>query len=212
MAADVPDDASMFDATRCEVVRMPPLRRDIAYWGVPANRDEDRSSKKRKARDDDTRHEMVPTSGMHAPRDKFSGIGEPRRISLDDDSDDDSVDGADGAVQQPGSIRRSPSNSVNSESMFSAASTRAASVDWTRTPDADTECRAPASKKAALSVRSGSCSPSGPSGPRPVAAHRTASAPKRGSGRSSRNWLEEARGELEMDGPLLGAYRSNAFA
>jgi hypothetical protein len=202
--------ADIFDAVKLEVVRMPQMRHEIAYWGVLANRSERPRSNKRKICAADEQSGEVEDQSVHTQRSQLSELGGTRALSLDDSSDADSAD------ESARPIRRSPSTSINSESMFSAAPTHAASCDWNRdtcterieNPFASKSTPAPPSANACGHARAAAAAaPSAQNTYRVSAAKK----PKKKSHLRT-NWLEEERGETEMAGPIISRPIGNTFA
>jgi hypothetical protein len=200
--------AEIFDAVKLEVVCMPQMRREIAYWGVLANRSERPRSNKRKICAADEQSDEEDRS-VHTKRSQLAELGGTRALSLDDSSDVDSAD------ESARPIRRSPSTSINSESMFSAAPTHAASCDWNRetftdrieNPFASKSTEAPPSANACGYARTAAvAAPSATNTYRPQEAKK----PKKSHRRT--NWLDEERGETVMAGPITSPPIGNTFA
>ena len=161
--------ATVTDLEHEIVARMPRLRHNISFWDSAASRRrrDEQQSKKRKSCEDE-------------------GLVCEKTISLNNGSDDESLDEifSSAAHKYPSLMRRSPSNSTNSESMFSEASTHVA--------DEFTSSRRPYSN-----------TKSTPAHP-----------PKRQSKQQKSTkiyWLDAERGGDDAHGPIK-SYGSNPYA
>jgi len=198
--------AEIFDAVKLEVVRMPQMRHEIAYWGVLANRSEHPRSNKRKICAVEEQSDEVDDHSVHMQRSQLSELGGTRALSLDDSSDVDSAD------ESARPIRRSPSTSINSESMFSAAPTHAASCDWNRDTCTERIENPFASKPTPTPPIANACGHARTAASGSTNTYRPPAAKKPKKSHLRTNWLDEERGETEMTGPIISRPVSNTFA
>jgi hypothetical protein len=200
------EDANVFDASICDVVKLPRIRHDLSYWSKISNRSDEKSSKKRRINEIDLDEDTtLQTRAPKRPSNMLAGAD-----TSESSSDDESIPACDSATMP---IRRSPSNSINS--MKSAASTQFNCSRWSVPDDSrrkqyekDTTCNSvgrlafpqPAPRTSRPSASSSSTS---------RAPHRKA--PKQRTGDHQPHWVTQERGYIEATDPQ-DALRPNMYA
>ena len=196
---------------------MPSVRHDMDYWGRLANKEQDRKSKKRKiCDDDDGRIDAIDPSLAAAVAAKGT-LGISR--ALNEEGVDSAVLSAVAEEEEEApqsttqQMRRSPSNSMNSDTTFSVASTHGVSFDLevrerTLKHQFDNKQAVVSSNASYINV-----------GKKTVGARVSAAAAaapvSRKPSQSRRHlvdWRDGERTEVEAPGPHTGPIISNSFA